>query len=118
MKIKNLLLFVATMLLVANCCLFRKVPKENNNDEGDAIMYGITMMLNERQLDSMITVDNLPLLEDWINAGFYDYETNARVYKYTYIKELNENNELIYVTTVKDTLYKVVKRMTEINKAE
>lgn len=117
MKLRHLLLFAVTMLLVANCCLFRKAPKENNT-EGDAIMYGITMMLNQRQLDSMITFDQLPVLEDWINAGFYDYETNMRVYKYTYIKELNEDNELIYVTTVKDTLYKVVKRMTEINKTE
>lgn len=111
------MLILATAMVVASCCLFRKVPKENNNND-DAIMYGITMMLNTRQLDSMITVDQLPILEEWINAGFYDYETNQRVYKYTYIKELNEDNELIYVATVKDTLYKVVKRMTEIKVAE
>lgn len=117
MKLKHLILILTTALLVTNCCLFRKVPKDNGNDD-NAIMIGITMVLNERQMDSLITVDNLPLLEEWVKAGFLDYETNARIYKYTYIKELTETNEMIYVATPKDTLYKVIKRMIEIKEDE
>lgn len=117
MKLKKLILILAAAMTVASCCLFRKVPKDNGN-EGNSIMIGITMVLNERQMDSLITADELPFLDEWVKAGFIDYETNARIYKYTYIKELTETNEMIYVATPKDTLYKVIKRMIEIKEDE
>ena len=111
MKIKNFVLVIITALLLSGCFLFKKVPRDDNDN---SIMYGVTMMLNSYQMDSLISVDNLPMLDEWLYAEFSDYETNGRIEKYTYIKELTESSELIYVATVKDTLYKVVKRMIEI----
>ena len=111
MKIKNFVLVIITALLLSGCFLFKKLPRDDNDN---SIMYGVTMMLNSYQMDSLISVDNLPMLDEWLYAEFSDYETNGRIEKYTYIKELTESSELIYVATVKDTLYKVVKRMIEI----
>ena len=105
----KILIFVALTVFSTGCGLCKKVKTDPN-----AVMYSVTMTLNERQLDSMCTVDMIPRdFEEWLNLSFVDYETNTRVAKYSYIKVLEENNELIYIATQKGELYKVVKRMVE-----
>ena len=119
MKIKTLILFLIVALSFNGCFLFKNLPKGNNNNDNDGdIMYGITMVLNGYQMDSLLIADELPTLDEWIKVGFQDYETHESIYKYTYIKDITERSELIYIATVKDTLYKVMKRMIEIKDSE
>ena len=96
---------------VVSCGLFCKQPKENEN----ANMYAVTMYLNEMQLDSLCSVDYIPRdFTEWINMSFLDYETNARIYKYAYIKKLESENELIYIALKKGEIYKVTKRIVDV----
>lgn len=95
---------------ICGCGLFCKQPKDGDN----ATMYAVTMYLNELQLDSLCNADFVPRdFTEWINMSFLDYETNARIYKYAYIKTLEDNNELIYIALQKGDLYKVTKRIVE-----
>lgn len=106
---------IALGLTVCACGLFRKVPKDNNNVTiGTPAMFGQTMTINSRQLDSVCVVDGLSLdLEEWISSTYQDYETNETIKRYAFIKVLGENEEMMYILTPVDTLYKLTKRFVK-----
>lgn len=109
MKNKIFKFIVVAMLgvSISGCGLFRKTPREGDN----TAMYAQTVMYNARQLDSMCTVDGISAnLQDWANMFYYDEETKERIDRYTFVKVMNENEEMVYILTPKDTLYKITKR--------
>ena len=74
-------------------------------------MYQIMHEYNARQIDSMCVVDALPRdLNEWLSKSFNDYETNEHVVRHMYIKELNNNREMIYLITERGEMYVVSKR--------
>ena len=84
------------------------------NSEPPATMIGYEMVLNSAQLDSLFTADALDSdFENWIKVSLIDYETGNAFVKYTYIKEITDSTELIYVVTPIDTLYNVIKRIVK-----
>ena len=106
------------MLLSFNSCGLIKKLSQNDNGENTTIvaggtqnMYQSTYEYSQWQLDSLCNADNLPNnLNDWINRGYQDYETDAYITRYMYIKELNDNYEMIYIVTPRGEIYVVSKR--------
>lgn len=105
--------FIAVAVIgisVAGCGLFRKAGNGGNNGNETA-MYGQTMTYNARQVDSMCVADGISSnLEDWMSMYYVDYETNEQINRYTFIKSMSESEEMVYILTPRDTLYKVTKR--------
>ena len=71
-----------------------------------------TYEFNGRQLDSLCVADTIPsdLTNGWLHKVYTDFETNKPIIRYMYIKELNDNFEIIYFVTPKDDIYIVSKR--------
>lgn len=99
-------------LCISGCRFFEGTNKpEREIVFGAPAMYGQTMVLNSRQLDSLCGADGLSRnLNDWIVTTYIDYETRDTVYRYTFIKKISKKEELTYILTPRDTLYKVIKR--------
>lgn len=100
-------------------CLFLIVltsaSKCNGSGDGsNLIMVGFQRVMTVEQIDSLCRADTLAYdLESWIHADFVDYETGSAIRKYSYIKELTDSTELIYIITYKDGTYNVLKRVVE-----
>ena len=58
------------------------------------------MGIKDYQLDSICHADGLSNdFKDWVNAFFIDYETKDTIFKHTFIKVYNDNQEEIYIVT-------------------
>lgn len=77
------------------------------------MFYTLDKNLGKSQLDSMILVDNLVGLEDWI-PSMVSYNGKA-IKQFMFIKSLENDNELIYTVTLTqcDTIFKCTKRVVE-----
>jgi hypothetical protein len=97
---------------IYSCGLFRRTPKPTDTTLGTPAMYGQTFMYNSRQVDSMCLADAIsPDLENnWLSTQFVDDETGAAIRRYVFIKIMNDDEEMTYILTPVDTLYKVTKR--------
>lgn len=74
-------------------------------------MYQTTHNYTAFQVDSMCVADALPVdFKGWIRRAYSDYETNEYVIRYMYIKELNDNYEMIYIVTPRGEMFVVSKR--------
>ena len=75
--------------------------------------FTMNRMLGKSQVDSMIRVDKLGPLNNWIQS-YLPGKPKNRV-QYLYIKSLKQNDELIYTVTQtdNDTIFKCIKRITE-----
>ena len=111
-KIFKIIVIAMIGLSTYGCGLFRKAQKTPTDvSYGTPAMYGQTMTINSRQLDSICTVDGISRnLDDWLSYFFFDYETNMKVDRYAYIKVLSETEEISYILTPVDTLYRITKR--------
>ena len=59
----------------------------------------------------MCVADTLPMkFEGWTCRTYTDYETNQYIVRYMYVKELNDNYEMIYIVTPRGDIYVVSKR--------
>lgn len=99
------------------CGLIQKLShKDNSGTEvvsGTQNMYQQTVNYVQYQVDSMCVADNLPKdFEGWITSSYQDYETNAYIIRHMYIKEMNDNYEMVYIVTQKGDIYVVSKRKT------
>lgn len=116
-KIFKIAVIMAMCASICGCGLFKKVPKQNEGNGitfGTPVMYGQTMLINNRQLDSICVVDGISRdLDKWILTSYYDYETHNRVDRYVFIKLISETDELTYILTPKDTLYRITKRIVK-----
>lgn len=107
----KLMMVIAIAASIVGCGNTRKVANGNNGVVSGAL-YGYEQIINNRQLDSICTVDVLPRdLSSWSKSSFTDYETQKRLTKMMYIKHLDSKSETIYILVPKDTLYKITKRI-------
>ena len=116
-KLLSLIVLFSIIFSFTGCGLLKKVTnKDNGSDTENVIgttqnMYQVMHEYNARQIDSMCVVDVLPRdLNDWIRRSYNDYETKEYVTRYMYIKELNDNREMIYIVTPRGEIYVVSKR--------
>lgn len=115
-KIISFVMGALMLLSVSSCGLLSKVfggVQENGTDiVAGQSMFMVTHEYSTYQLDSMCVADGLPknLDQSWISRTYLDYETRQYVSKYMYIKELNNNYEMIYTVTPKYEMFIVSKR--------
>lgn len=115
-KIFGLILTLALLFSFTGCGTLSKIFHKNSDNETEITistpnMYQVKHEYNVFQVDSMCVVDTLPRnFDGWLRSAFLDYETNQYIVRYMYIKELNNNYEMIYIVTPKGEMYVVSKR--------
>ncbi len=117
-KLFSLIVFVSLLFSFTGCGLLNKIfHKQGNNENTEIVMgtsqnmYQVTVEYTLRQVDSMCVADGLPeTFDGWIRRGYSDYETNEYIVRYMYIKDLNDNYEMIYIVTPRGEIYVVSKR--------
>lgn len=112
----KLLIILVLSLGLASCGPSNKIVTGSENEEevvaGSQKMRQESNKYNTRQVDSMCITDALPRnFEEWIRRTYTDYETNAYVVRYVYLKLLNNNCELVYIVTPRGDMYIVSKRI-------
>ena len=119
LKYLFVILIVGVLMLSCN-----NTTKTNNNSiqsEQDTVLvlgfspkmyYTLDKNLGKTQLDSLIKVDALSTLNEWI-PSVITYN-GKRTIQYLYIKSLKYDEELIYTVTSTDcdTIFKCTKRIT------
>ena len=116
--IYKFILLVCLGLSTYSCGLFKNLFKNTDNGQTTVMtapgMYGQTMLINARQLDSVCVVDGLSTdLEKWLVMTFYDYETGEKIDRYAFVKIIGQGEELTYILTPRDTLYEMTKRFVK-----
>ena len=103
-------------------CNTTNSPKNSVQTEQDTVLvnigsspkmyYTLDKNLGKTQLDSLIKVDGLSTLNEWI-PSVITYN-GKRTIQYLYIKSLKYDEELIYTVTSTDcdTIFKCTKRIT------
>ena len=115
-KFLSFIVLFSIIFSFTGCGLIKKISNKGNSDTEVVMgttqnMYQIMHEYNARQIDSMCVVDALPRdLNEWLSKSFNDYETNEYVVRHMYIKELNNNREMIYLITERGEMYVVSKR--------
>lgn len=114
-KFLSFIILVSVVFSVTGCGLLSKLFNKNEENteviSGVHNMYQIKHEYNAYQVDSMCVVDNLPQnFDGWYRQAFQDFETGKYIIRYSYIKEMNENNEMIYIVTDRGEMYTVSKR--------
>ena len=116
-KLLSLIVLFSIIFSFTGCGLLKKTPTKDETNDTEIVMgttqnmYQVTHEYNARQIDSMCVADVLPRdLNDWIRRAYNDYETMEYVTRYMYIKELNDNREMIYIVTPRGEIYVVSKR--------
>jgi hypothetical protein len=116
-KLLSLVVLFSIIFSFSGCGLLKKITSKDSNNDTEIVMgatqnmYQVTHEYDARQIDSMCVVDVLPRdLNDWILRSYNDYETKEYVTRYMYIKELNNNREMIYIVTPRGEVYVVSKR--------
>ena len=117
-KLFSLIVFVSLLFSFTGCGLLNKIfHKQGNNENTEIVMgtsqnmYQVTVEYTQHQVDSMCVADGLPeTFDDWIRRGYLDYETNTNIVRYMYIKDMNDNYEMIYIVTPRGEIYVVSKR--------
>ena len=117
-KLFTLIAFVSLLFSLTGCGMLNKIfHRQGNNENTEVVvgttqnMYQITVEYTQHQVDSMCVADGLPeTFDDWIRRGYLDYETNTNIVRYMYIKDLNDNYEMIYIVTPRGEIYVVSKR--------
>ena len=116
-KILSLIIFFSLLFSFTGCGtlnkIFHKTDKENTETTFSTTqnMYQVTHEYTMHQIDSMCVADMLPMkFEGWTCKTYTDYETNQYIVRYMYVKELNDNYEMIYIVTPRGDIYAVSKR--------
>ena len=116
-KILSLIIFFSLLFSFTGCGtlnkIFHKTDKENTETTFGTTqnMYQVTHEYTMHQIDSMCVADVLPMkFEGWTCRTYTDYETNQYIVRYMYVKELNDNYEMIYIITPRGDIYVVSKR--------
>ena len=102
-------------------CNTTNSPKNSVQTEQDTVLvigsspkmyFTLDKNLGKTQLDSLIKVDGLSTLNEWI-PSVITYN-GKRTIQYLYIKSLKYDEELIYAVTSTDcdTIFKCTKRIT------
>lgn len=121
-KILGFFILLSLLFSLTGCGMLNKLFHKNNEENteitsGSApIMYQETHEYNSSQVDSMCVADTLPrTFDSWTPWAYLDHETNNYIVRYMYIKEYNDNYEIIYIITPRGDIYIVSKRKVSSN---
>ena len=116
--IKKGLLMAAVSFSLFGCGLFRKAPTvPETYGMGMRILYDRNF--SYAQFDSICVADTIPAdLNLWKLYSATDYETNATIDEYMYIKRLGKDEEIFRLMMVNDSTYNIYKRITYGDKEE
>ena len=116
-KLLSLIVLLSIVFSFTGCGMLSKIFHKEGGENTETVlgttqnMYQIVHDYDARQVDSMCVADILPRnLNDWLRRSYNDYETGEYVTRYMYIKELNDNYEMIYIITPRGEIYVVSKR--------
>ena len=117
---KKLAALLIALTLFTGCGLIQKISHKDNNENientlGASYMrFTMNKVLGISQVDSMIVVDHLSPLDEWLVINIKG-PNKENILEYMFIRSLDTDNELIYTATQMDvdTLYKCTKRITE-----
>lgn len=116
-KFLSFVVLFSVIFSFTGCGMLNKLFHKGANENTETVigvtqnMYQVVHEYDARQVDSMCVVDVLPRnLNDWISKSYNDFETNEYVVRHMYIKELNDDSELIYIVTERGDIYFVSKR--------
>lgn len=112
-KLKYFLVLLITSLMLVSCGPGKHTSSGDTVYGAARMYYTMNTVLGSTQLDSLITVDRLAPLDNWLYSPIIG--NTGRINQWLYIKSLNENGESIYTVTQMDidTLFKCTKRITE-----
>lgn len=115
-RLFKIIIVILSLLCLCGCGEKWKLRQLSENDYVIGSMKAYVYTFDLRQVDSMCVADGLPRnIETWTTTTYNDYETNKKVSKKMYIKELTEKNELIYLLSEdKEKMYKVIKRYVNV----
>ena len=116
-KLFSLIILFSMLFSFDSCGLLQKLSNKGSDDTevvvGTQNMYQQTVNYVQYQVDSMCVADNLPKnFEGWISTSYQDYETKVYITRHLYIKEMNDNYEMVYIVTQKGDIFVVSKRKT------
>ena len=117
-RIFSLIVFFSLLFSFTGCGTLNKIfHKDKGNDNTEIVMgttqnmYQVTVEYTAKQIDSMCVADGLPeTFDGWTRRAYSDYDTNEYIVRYMYIKDLNDNYEVIYIVTPRGEMYVVSKR--------
>jgi hypothetical protein len=108
---KIILTFVIIVALFTSCVYYKKLDFESYAlGTSMEVAYHIEQG-SKQQLDSIITVDNLPNFRNWLYSEFSDYETGRRISKKTCIVVHEDGREIVYIVVGLKEPYKITKRI-------
>lgn len=115
-KIFSFLITISVLVSFTGCGMLNKMFHKNS--QGTEVVFGTEQNMYQTtheytafQLDSMCTADAIPSdFNSWIRRAYSDYETNQSIVRYMYVKEFNDNFEMIYIVTQRGEMYVVSKR--------
>ena len=111
---KFLLSLLLVFCFITSCGPGKYVVTNADQTYGYTQMYyAMNKTLTMSQVDSMIVVDKLADLDNWLKN--INGDKTKVLTQYYYIKSLDENSELIYILTKTqiDTVFKCSKRVTK-----
>ena len=117
---KKLVALLIALSLITGCGLINKISHKDDKPDTENVIgasymrFTMNKVLGISQVDSMIVVDHLSPLDDWLHTTYVGPDRKL-INQYMFIRSLEEDNELIYTATQMeiDTLYKCTKRITE-----
>ena len=118
-SIKTILFGLLVAISIGGCGLIGKHRPNQPDTYGTSMRILYDRNFSYAQFDSICVADTIPLdLRLWKAYSARDYETNAIINEYMYIKRLGNNEELFRLMMVNDTTYNIYKRITYGNKEE
>ena len=109
---KNILklVFILFTAFIIGCSGQKEIT--NDIQFGASMKVSYTMVMCDRQIDSLCEADTLPSVSLWKKNEFTDYETNSKQVKRLYIKKYTDETESIYILLGEKEPYVITRRIT------
>ena len=102
--------FILTIIICIIIGCSHKIIDNGNTQYFNDMHNSLNTYYTQYQVDSMINVDNLPILTDWQNLYGRDDESKDIINLYFYIKQDSLSEILYKIETIENNKYKIIKR--------
>ena len=117
-KIISYILSITLFLIIIIGCS-NKLYKWVEIGKNTTLYNEYEKIINYRQLDSICDVDNLNKnYKAWYNMPYYDNETKKKIVEYSYFKQKDTIEQIMYILIPIDSInthFKITKRITRKN---
>ncbi len=109
---KSLMQFLFIFIFIVTFLGCQKNIYETNNVLGQTLKSELLISNGSQyQVDSIISTDKLPLLNNWYSSVFVDYQTNNKIIKRVCFKILENKSEVIYIIQGNNEPFYIEKRV-------